>query len=84
MCASEFKSHWQNIIVSSMWKVFDKSMLAYCPWTIMTGGLPNLSFILRKPEPLGKYSLHVCFQFCLFTILFLTTVHYSSLIHLRY
>jgi len=59
-CVSEFNSHWQNIIVSSTWKVFDESMSAYHPQTTKTGGLPNLSFILRKPE-LGKYSLHVCF-----------------------
>ena len=61
LCVSEFNSHRQNIIISSTWKVFDESMLVYHAWTTMTGGLPNLSFILRKPEPLGEYSLYVCF-----------------------
>ena len=60
LCVSEFNSCQWNIIVSSMWKFFDESMSAYHPWTAKTGGLPNLSLILRKPEPLGKY-LHVCF-----------------------
>ena len=61
LCVSESNSHQQNIIISSTWKVFDESMSAYHPWTTKTGGLPNLSSIIRKPEPLGKYSLHVCF-----------------------
>ena len=61
LCVSEFNSHWWNIIISSTWKVFDESMLAYHPQTTKTGSLPNLSFIFRKLEPLGKYSLHVCF-----------------------
>ena len=31
----------------------DESMSAYRPQTRKTGNLPNISFILRKPEPLG-------------------------------
>jgi hypothetical protein len=29
-------------------------MCALRPRKMATGGLPNISFILRKPEPLGK------------------------------
>jgi hypothetical protein len=29
-------------------------MFAWCPRKTKTGGLPNISFIMRKPEPLGK------------------------------
>ena len=34
-------------------KVLDESMSAWCPQTTKTGGLPAISFVLRKPEPLG-------------------------------
>ena len=33
--------------------MFGESMSAFVPQTTKTGGLPNLSFIARKPEPLG-------------------------------
>ena len=34
-------------------KVMDETMSAFCPQTTKTGNLPHLSWILRKPEPLG-------------------------------
>jgi hypothetical protein len=37
--------------------VADESMSAWVPRTSKTGGLPNISFIKRKPEPLGKFIL---------------------------
>ena len=40
-------------IASSLRKVLDESMSALVPRTTATGGLPNISFICRKPEPLG-------------------------------
>jgi hypothetical protein len=40
-------------VAASVRKVLDESMSAWCPQTTKTGGLPHLSFILRKPEPLG-------------------------------
>ena len=33
--------------------VMDESMSAWGPQTTTTGGLPNISFVQRKPEPLG-------------------------------
>jgi hypothetical protein len=40
-------------VAASARKVLDESMSAYRPQTSGTGGLPHLSFILRKREPLG-------------------------------
>ena len=58
----EFNDHRSNIIKPSKTKVADESMSAYRPRTTATGGLPNISFVKWKPEPLGKViSLLVCF-----------------------
>ena len=38
----------------SWWKTLDESMFAYCLQKTKTGGLPHLSFVLYKPEPLGS------------------------------
>jgi hypothetical protein len=40
-------------IAASVRKTLDESMSAFRPRTSKTGGWPNISFILRKPEPLG-------------------------------
>ena len=50
----------QTRIVSSWIKVLDESMSAFKPRTTKTGGLPNISFIARKPEPLGTEFKTVC------------------------
>jgi len=42
------------LINASKVKVVDESMCAYRPRTTATGGLPNISFIKQKLEPLGK------------------------------
>ena len=46
------KNRLENI-ASSTKKILDESMSSFVPWTTKTGGLPNISFIQRKPEPLG-------------------------------
>jgi hypothetical protein len=33
--------------------IADESMSAWHPRTTALGGLPNISYIIRKPEPLG-------------------------------
>ena len=48
-----FNQNRQNTVASSRVKTLDESMSAYRPQTRKTGNLPNISFILRKPEPLG-------------------------------
>jgi hypothetical protein len=41
--------------------VLDESMSSFRPCTTKLGGLPNISFILRKPEPIGtKFKTSVC------------------------
>jgi hypothetical protein len=42
-----------NKITTSLWDIFDESMSSFRPRTTATGTLPNISFIFRKPEPLG-------------------------------
>jgi hypothetical protein len=49
---SEFNEHRRKIIQHSSMLVADESMSAWVPRTSKTGGLPNISFIKRKPEPL--------------------------------
>lgn len=43
----------KKVIAASNKKIFDETMSALKPRTTITGMLPNLSFILRKPKPLG-------------------------------
>jgi hypothetical protein len=42
-----------NKIMTSFWDILDESMSSYRPRTTTTSSLPNISFIFRKPEPLG-------------------------------
>jgi len=48
-----FNYNRAKMIVASVIKLLDESMSAWCPRKDKTGGLPNIPFILRKPEPLG-------------------------------
>ena len=48
-----YNSNRKKNIAASFRKVFDESMSAIVPRTSPTGGLPTISFIIRKPEPLG-------------------------------
>jgi hypothetical protein len=59
----EFNQQRRDLIQPSMWMVEDESMSAWCPRKTKTGGLPNISFIMRKPEPLGTVSFICLFVF---------------------
>jgi hypothetical protein len=48
-----FNNNRANLIAASVIKLLDESMSAWRPRKYKTGGSPNISFILRKPEPLG-------------------------------
>ena len=50
----EFNEIRTSRMVCSRWIVADESMSAWRPQTTALGGLPNISFLIRKPEPLGK------------------------------
>ena len=48
-------------VAASFCKVLDESMSSWNPTTTKYGGLPFLSFILRKPEPLGtEFKVMAC------------------------
>jgi len=60
-CIDEFNKNRQMTVASSKIKVMDESMSAFRPQTTKTGNLPNISHILRKPEPLGsEYKVVAC------------------------
>ena len=48
-----FNKNRQVTIASSRVKTMDESMSAFKPRTTKTGNLPNISYIKRKPQPLG-------------------------------
>jgi hypothetical protein len=48
-----YNKNRRDWVAASVCKVLDESMSAFRPRTSKAGGLPHLSFILRKPEPLG-------------------------------
>jgi hypothetical protein len=50
----EFNEICTSRMVCSWWIVADESMSAWRPRTTAFVGLPNISFIIRKPEPLGE------------------------------
>ena len=43
----------QETIACCRVKVYDESMSPYAPSHSVSGNLPNISYIMRKPEPLG-------------------------------
>jgi hypothetical protein len=48
-------------ILTSEKHILDESMSSYRPRVTKLGGLPNISYILRKPEPLGtEFKTAVC------------------------
>jgi Transposase IS4 len=49
----EFNKHRKDIIIPGNFFIFDESMSAWKPRKDATGGLPNISWIFRKPKPLG-------------------------------
>jgi hypothetical protein len=61
----EFNNNRFCLVKGAKVKAIDESMCAYCPRITSTGGLPKISFIKRKPEPLGLYR---CFDFFCFLV----------------
>jgi hypothetical protein len=51
---SEFNNNRKEKIHFPRWVAIDESMSAWKPWTTKYGNLPNISFITKKPEPLGE------------------------------
>jgi hypothetical protein len=60
-CSRELQHHQKKHIITSEKRVLDESMSAFRPRTTKLGGLPNISYILRKPEPIGtEFKTSVC------------------------
>ena len=58
---NDFNSNRKKTVAASSVKTHDESMSAYRPRTDKTGGLPNISYIARKPEPLGvEFKVAAC------------------------
>jgi hypothetical protein len=53
LIVNEYNKNRHDWVASSVRKVLDETMSAFRPRTSKTGGFPNISYILRKPEPLG-------------------------------
>ncbi len=53
---SDFHFNRQKKVAASVVKILDESMSAWRSRKDKTGGLPNISFTLQKPEPLGHSS----------------------------
>ena len=53
----EFNEIRQSELTCSQWVSLDETMSAWRPRKTALGGLPNISFIARKPEPLGKIKI---------------------------
>ena len=49
----DFNDNRKRTIAASSLKTLDELISAYCPQTTKTGNIPHLSYIIRKPEPLG-------------------------------
>ena len=48
-----FNESQHHFIAASSTKVLDESMSACKPRTTALGDLPHISYVIRKPEPLG-------------------------------
>jgi hypothetical protein len=63
VAVENFNTIQKHDIITSERRVLDESMSMYWPCTTKLGGLPNISYILRKPEPLGtEFKTSVCPQ----------------------
>jgi hypothetical protein len=74
-----FNNNRAKTVAASVIKLLDESMSAWRPRKDKTGGLPNISFILRKPEPLGtEFKSMACSLtgICLFCLLCLIVFNY--------
>ena len=63
----KFNERCREIVKASKWKMEDESMSSWCPRKTKLVGLPNISYLIRKPEALGK-SLGLLFIFFTFII----------------
>ena len=65
----EFNESHREIDKTSKWKTEDELMSSWCPRKTKLGGLPNISYLIRKLEPLGKSLLLLFAIFFTFIIM---------------
>jgi hypothetical protein len=53
LAVEEFNQIRSSKLIGSQWISVDETMSAYRPRKTVLGGLPNILFIVQKPEPLG-------------------------------
>ena len=67
-----FNENRSKFVAASIRKVFDESMSQWKPRTTDKGRLPHLSFVLRKPRPLGtEFKTVACAETGMFILLYL-------------
>jgi hypothetical protein len=54
LAIDKFNSICQSELLDSLWMSINETMSAWKPQKSALGELPNILFIVRKPEPLGK------------------------------
>jgi hypothetical protein len=65
LAINKFNAIHQRYLVDSLRISIDETMSAWKPWKAALGGLPNMLFIERKPEPLGKtLTIKFYFYYC--------------------
>eukprot|EP00873_Tetraselmis_striata_P036498 jgi/Tetstr1/456762/TSEL_043459.t1 len=69
----DFNRNMMMMLMMGVWITIDEAMSAYRPRSNKTNGLPNISFIKRKPKPLGTEGNVTCRHFigCVKTFHFL-------------
>ncbi len=69
-----FNDNRANLIAASVIKLLDESMSAWRPRKDKTGGLPNISFILQKPEPGDGVYEHgmLCYRYMVNRVFYLS------------
>ena len=56
----EFNTNRRELINRGLWATLDEIMSSFRPRKDKLGGLPNISFIYRKPKPIGTEFKAVC------------------------
>ena len=75
----EFNQRRRETVEASVWGIIDELMSAFRPRSSAKSQLPNISYIKRKPEPLGGFSTFLladCSYFSCLTIFFCFVIRY--------
>ncbi len=80
MLIEDFNNNRGKMVAASVVKLLDESMSAWRPRKSKTGGLPNISFILQKPEPLGtEFKCMACSETGIMSLLYLLFLYLFTL-----